>query len=284
MKITKTLGTALMAVLLLFTINVHATSLPHIVVLDDATNVASAADDIQATLESQGFTIAVDLNLGAAANGNGINLPDTELFFARLPAFAEKRLLRKADTMGIDAALRFLVYEEDGQILLATNSIGHIIDKQDARSYDYLLNHMDHAIQQFGEADQGVVTISSNRPHDQALQVLLNAISNAGLTLNGVIDYTDSNLPYYYRHRRAATLVIFGNIAVGGPILQAARTAALDLPPKLLIWEDRHGDTFISYEDPQVWAKRHGISAATTPQLNGVRGAVMNLSAAAAGN
>ena len=283
MKITKPLGNALSALVLLFSVNVYATSLPDVVVLEDATDVASAVADIQTTLESQGFTIAVQLDLGAAAASVGVNLPDTQLFLARLPAFAEKRLLRKAGTIGLDAALRFLVYEQDGEIFLATNSIGHIIDKHDAQSYDYLLNHVDHAIQQFGEADQGVVTVASNRPHDQALQVLLNALGNAGLTINGIIDYTD-RIPYYYRQPRAATMVIFGNAAVGAPIISNARTAALDLPPKLLIWEDKHGDTFISFEIPDIWSPRHGLSAAGTPQLNIVRNALFNFSNIAAGN
>jgi uncharacterized protein (DUF302 family) len=57
----------------------------------------------------------------------------------------------------------------------------------------------------------------------------------------------------------ATTLVIFGNPKVGTPLMKCSRTAAIDLPQKMLIWTDESGQTWLAYNDPVYMAKRHGV-------------------------
>jgi uncharacterized protein (DUF302 family) len=54
------------------------------------------------------------------------------------------------------------------------------------------------------------------------------------------------------------TLLIFGNPRLGTPLMQASRSVAIDLPQKMLVWEDE-GEVMVSYNDPQYLAARHGI-------------------------
>ena len=53
--------------------------------------------------------------------------------------------------------------------------------------------------------------------------------------------------------------VIFGNPKVGTPLMQCGQTAAIDLPQKALIWQDENGQVWLTYNDPQYAARRHGI-------------------------
>jgi uncharacterized protein (DUF302 family) len=58
---------------------------------------------------------------------------------------------------------------------------------------------------------------------------------------------------------RPTTVVIFGNARGGTPLMQAQQTIGLDLPLKMLVWEDGDGACWITYSDPAWLARRHGI-------------------------
>ena len=54
-------------------------------------------------------------------------------------------------------------------------------------------------------------------------------------------------------------LLIFGNPKGGTPLMLAAPTIAIDLPLKILIWEDDMGKVWVSYNSPEYLAQRHGL-------------------------
>jgi len=76
--------------------------------------------------------------------------------------------------------------------------------------------------------------------------------------------------------------IFFGNPAVGTPLMQLARTVAIDLPQKMLITQDGDG-VRVLHNDPAYLASRHGIPA-DTPQLAVAAGALQNMANVAAGN
>ena len=43
--------------------------------------------------------------------------------------------------------------------------------------------------------------------------------------------------------------------------MQAVQTIGIDLPLKALVWQDECGTTWLSYNDPQWLAQRHGVDA-----------------------
>ncbi len=59
---------------------------------------------------------------------------------------------------------------------------------------------------------------------------------------------------------RPAELLIFGSARVGTPVMQAAATAALDLPLKALAWQDETGITWLGFNDPEWIAQRHFLN------------------------
>jgi uncharacterized protein (DUF302 family) len=83
---------------------------------------------------------------------------------------------------------------------------------------------------------------------------------------------------------RPTELLIFGNAKGGTPLMQLAQTVGIDLPLKMLVWQDASGVTWVSYNDPSWLAKRHGLSHeadATVSALAAALGAIVKTVAAA---
>lgn len=58
---------------------------------------------------------------------------------------------------------------------------------------------------------------------------------------------------------RPTELLIFGNPKLGTHFFTSNQTAGIDLPMKALAWKDEHGQVWLTYNDPQYIADRHGI-------------------------
>lgn len=58
----------------------------------------------------------------------------------------------------------------------------------------------------------------------------------------------------------ATQLLIFGNPKLGTPLMQSARSVAIDLPMKALAYADADGTVQLAYNDPAYLARRHGIA------------------------
>jgi hypothetical protein len=65
-------------------------------------------------------------------------------------------------------------------------------------------------------------------------------------------------------------LVMFGKPAVGAAVMLAAPLAALDIPLKVLVWEDRNGAVSVSYNSPGFVAERHHLEGALRAPLDAV--------------
>ena len=55
-------------------------------------------------------------------------------------------------------------------------------------------------------------------------------------------------------------LLIFGNPKLGSLLMESQPTTAIDLPMKLVAWQDADGQVWIAYNDPAWAAERHGIT------------------------
>ncbi|MFC6942766.1 DUF302 domain-containing protein [Salinirubellus sp. GCM10025818] len=106
-------------------------------------------------------------------------------------------------------------------------------------------------------ADDGLVTVASEESFDATVERITADIEESPLNLVTTIDHAanaasaDLDLP-------PTTLLVFGNPAVGTPLMQASRTVAIDLPQKMLVWEADE-ETRVAYNDPAYLAERHDI-------------------------
>ena len=58
---------------------------------------------------------------------------------------------------------------------------------------------------------------------------------------------------------RPTTVLLFGNPQAGTPLMQSNQTIGLDLPLKVLVWEDEAGRTWLTWNQPEYLAQRHHI-------------------------
>jgi uncharacterized protein (DUF302 family) len=86
---------------------------------------------------------------------------------------------------------------------------------------------------------------------------LSNVVAERGLTLFGVIDHS-GEAHAVGLELRDTKVVIFGNPKGGTPAMQAAPLLALDLPLKVLVWDDG-GQTKLTYTAPAALAARYGV-------------------------
>jgi uncharacterized protein (DUF302 family) len=104
----------------------------------------------------------------------------------------------------------------------------------------------------------GLVTVESDDPFSDTLDRVESAIEgNDALSLIATVDHA-ANAESVGMELPPTTLLIFGNPRLGTPLMQASRSVAIDLPQKMLVWEDE-GEVMVSYNDPQYLAARHGI-------------------------
>jgi uncharacterized protein (DUF302 family) len=59
---------------------------------------------------------------------------------------------------------------------------------------------------------------------------------------------------------RPTQLLIFGNPKAGTALMQSAQSIGIDLPLKVLVWEDDKGQVWLGYNDPAWLAVRHGVN------------------------
>ena len=70
---------------------------------------------------------------------------------------------------------------------------------------------------------------------------------------------------------RPTKLLIFGNPKAGTPLTLASPSTAIDLPLKMLVWEDAAKKAWISYNSPGYLQKRHGFPEDLLPNISVVR-------------
>src|ERR1700757_5284186 len=107
--------------------------------------------------------------------------------------------------------------------------------------------------------EAGVVTKLSPLPVAGAVAKLTGLLSAKGVKLFAVIDQS-AEARQAGLSLRETTLVIFGSPAAGTPVMAASPLAALDLPLKVLVWDD-DGQTKVSYYSPAALAVRHHLGA-----------------------
>ena len=231
--------------------------------IGDAENVDDAVAHITAALERQGFEIVLTVNHSAAAAGVGRGLAPTQVIFARPPRLFERRLLKRSDTIGIDLPLKFLVFHREGEteIQVTFNSVGYLVDRHDIKINDLLLWLLQYKVEQFGDAPDGLITIQSLLSVEETVQSLQEAIlSNPAFRIPLVLDYdADRGHDRYHRDHRLPVLIVFGNPNAGTPLMQADQCIGIDLPQKILVWEDADDGVYITYNDPFFIARRHNI-------------------------
>jgi uncharacterized protein (DUF302 family) len=104
----------------------------------------------------------------------------------------------------------------------------------------------------------GLTIYRSDYGPRETLDRVAAAVTDSGNAVLARIDHAAAAAMAGLELRPTAVL-IFGNARAGTPLMQVAQTLGIDLPLKVLIWQDATGQTWLGYNDPSWIAKRHRI-------------------------
>ena len=107
-------------------------------------------------------------------------------------------------------------------------------------------------------ADHGLVTLKSNYDVSTTADRLEKILKAKGMTVFIRVDHAKGASGVGLK-LRPTEVVIFGNPKIGTLLMQCKQSVAIDLPQKILINEDSHGDVLLSYNTPIYLAQRHNI-------------------------
>jgi uncharacterized protein (DUF302 family) len=123
---------------------------------------------------------------------------------------------------------------------------------------------------------KGIIDTPSNHSVDQTVERFKKILEARGVTLFALVDHSGEAEKAGMR-MPPTKLLIFGSPKAGTPIMLAAPSVAIDLPLKILIWEDSEGKVWVSYNSVEYLQERHGIPQGLLQNI-----AVMETLAAAA--
>ena len=121
--------------------------------------------------------------------------------------------------------------------------------------------------------NSGVTRLASNHPFSETFERLESQVAARGLAVFTRIDFSGDAAKAGLTLRPMRALV-FGNPASGTPLMIAAPTAAIDLPLKVVVYEDDDGKVWISYNSPQYIMTRHNIPEQLLKNIGGITGIV----------
>jgi uncharacterized protein (DUF302 family) len=105
---------------------------------------------------------------------------------------------------------------------------------------------------------KGLIDIPSNHSVDETVTKLEGILQAKGITLFALVDHSGEAAKAGMK-MRPTKLLIFGNPKTGTPLMLAAPSSAIDLPLKILVWEDRQGKVWITYNIPAYLQGRHKL-------------------------
>ena len=108
------------------------------------------------------------------------------------------------------------------------------------------------------DAGQGIISTPCNYSVDQTVERLKGILKAKGVTLFALIDHSGEAEKAGMK-MPPTKLLIFGSPKAGTPLMLAVPSIAIDLPLKILIWEDIHGKVWVSYNSAAYLQTRYGL-------------------------
>jgi uncharacterized protein (DUF302 family) len=106
--------------------------------------------------------------------------------------------------------------------------------------------------------DNGIITIPSNHSVDETIEKLKGILTAKGVMIFALVDHSGEAEKAGLK-MPPTKLLIFGSPKAGTPVMLAAPSIAIDLPLKVLVWEDATGKVWVSYNSPQYLKERHNV-------------------------
>jgi uncharacterized protein (DUF302 family) len=106
--------------------------------------------------------------------------------------------------------------------------------------------------------NNGIVDKPTNHSVDETVEKLKGILQSKGVALFATVDHSGEAAKVGMK-MPPTKLLIFGSPKAGTPLMLASPSVAIDLPLKILIWEDTQGKAWVSYNSPAYLRERHSI-------------------------
>jgi uncharacterized protein (DUF302 family) len=127
-----------------------------------------------------------------------------------------------------------------------------------------------------------LISLPSARPVAELLDRLEAALAAKGITVFARIDHA-AGAAAVGMPLRPTSVMIFGNPRAGTPLMQAEQRIGLDLPLRILAWEDAEDRSWLTYHDLDWLVRNHGIDPGTMPPVAAMMALLHGLASEAAG-
>lgn len=122
------------------------------------------------------------------------------------------------------------------------------------------ISQQKYAEDQRSSSFEGIITKSSSKSFTETYNSLKKALSaNENISIIAELDH-QKNASSVGMDMRPTKIILFGNPKLGTPLMQVDQKIGLDLPQKMLVWEDSESNVYVSYNDPAYIANRYSIS------------------------
>ena len=106
--------------------------------------------------------------------------------------------------------------------------------------------------------NNGIINKLTHHSVNETVEKIKGILQAKGIMLFALIDHSGEAEKVGLK-MRPTKLLIFGSPRAGTPLMLAAPSSAIDLPLKILVWEDAQGKTWVSYNSPAYLQQRHGV-------------------------
>ncbi len=241
--------------------------------------------------------VAAEISHSSNAASVELQLRSTEVILFGNPNLGTP-IMQANQQAGIDLPQKFLIYEEEsGATNIVYNDIDYLMARHGLSADIPTLEKMKNALNKFAsgqsglEAEpigtlpkkaEGLIDKISEHSLDDTHSTIVSIINN-NPKLRLILDLDhQANAKRVGLELRPTRLIVFGNPNLGTPLMQDAQTVAIDLPQKILVWEDENQQVHVSYNDPKFLQSRHGIRG-NENILTTIAGALNNITSAGTG-
>ena len=253
-------------------------AIPGMVIVPSLYSFDETYDNLLTALDAAPVNVIAEIPHSDAASSVGLTLEPNKLVIFGNPNLGTP-IMQANQTSGIDLPQKMLVWENgDSQVFVGYNSVNYLKFRFDGIETVPTLDRIAGALLNFASAATGV-PINEIDVEDSTIDLdstgIMTETSDADFEttwtrLLAAIDKSPANVALTVDHSANAEsvgltlpptrLVVFGNPVLGTPLMQVSPTAGIDLPLKILVWEDDNGRVQVTTNNVDYLASRHDIT------------------------
>ena len=125
--------------------------------------------------------------------------------------------------------------------------------------------------------------IPANYPFKETVERVVSLINEKDFTIFSRIDHS-AEAKKQGLELRPVELIIFGNPTIGTLLMQDQQSCGIDLPVKILVWEDESKKVWLSYNTMSSLKTKHQLTEKSNSILQKIEGVVAGICQEASGS